>query len=746
MMSASLVSDFKSESNAPAQVGDRETVAIAATFTAEPLEKSLSFWLDFLGIPAQIRFAPYNQVFQQLMDPQSLLGQNSAGLNLILWRPEDWLAGMEEKNLAEKEKSLRQNAQDLVTALSATASRSTTPYWLCLCPASSKVLTDPEQAELIRQIEVKVLESLGSNKRVRVLTAAEVLAVYPVQHSNDTYSDEIAHIPYTREFFCALGTLIIRKWFGLRSKPYKVIVLDCDQTLWQGVCAEDGPHGIQLDASRRWLHEFLLKRQANGMLLGLCSKNNEQDVLQVFEQRPDLPLRPEHLTAWRINWRSKSENLQSLAQELGLGLDSFVFLDDNPVECAEVQAQCPEVLTLRLPEAIDRLPQFLQHVWAFDTTATTEADRQRTGWYQENVERERLRRETPSLAEFLNTLDLVVEISPLTPAELPRVAQLTQRTNQFNLTSQRRTEAELQGLWETGAIECEVVRVRDRFGDYGLVGVLLFQQSAEVLEVDNLLLSCRALGRGVEHQMLARLGNIAQTRGLSAVEVPYLSTDRNLPALNFLKQTGATAQAANAGSSVFRFTAEFAAALVFNPSAGDEAGSKAAALTLEPAVSEREVKPEGLKTENALINSGVRAARLSEIATALQDTTEILERLRRPRRTRPNLDSPFQSPRTPVETELADIWREVLGIEPIGVQDDFFELGGHSLLLTRVASWIRSRHQVELTLAQLFDARTIERMTIAIATRQAEQQEAAELAQLLAEIQQLSPEEIKTLL
>jgi hypothetical protein len=185
---------------------------------------------------------------------------------------------------------------------------------------------------------------------------------------------------------------------------------------------------------------------------------------------------------------------------------------------------------------------------------------------------------------------------------------------------------------------------------------------------------------------------------------------------------------------------------VFNPSAGDEADSNSASPTLEPAVSEPEVKPEVLKTENALINSWMRAARLSEIATALQNTTQILERLRRPRRTRPTLDSLFQLPRTLVETELADVWREVLGIEPIGVQDDFFELGGHSLLLTRVASWIRSRHQVELTLAQLFDARTIESMTIAIATRQAEQQEAAELAQLLAEIQQLSSEEIKTLL
>src|SRR5204862_373136 len=177
------------------------------------------------------------------------------------------------------------------------------------------------------------------------------------------------------------------KFHALLRPAHKVIVLDCDNTLWAGVCGEDGAKGIRLDPPFQSLQKFMRAQHEAGMLLCLCSKNNEEDVNEVFAQRLDMPLRREHLISSRLNWLSKSENLKSIAQELGLGLDSFIFVDDNPVECAEVEANCPEVLTVQLPEDPQQIPQFLRHCWVFDHLTRTAEDIKRGEMYRQNRQR-----------------------------------------------------------------------------------------------------------------------------------------------------------------------------------------------------------------------------------------------------------------------------------------------------------------------------------------------------------------------
>lgn len=160
----------------------------------------------------------------------------------------------------------------------------------------------------------------------------------------DSRSDALGHVPYTPLFFAALGTAIFRRIHALSSPPYKVVVLDRDQTLWKGVAAEDGPRGVEIDPGRRALQARLVEERAQGRLLCLASKNDEADVFSVFDAHPEMPLKRGDFVAWRINWQPKSENLRALANELGLGLDSFILIDDNPLDCAEVEAACPEVL------------------------------------------------------------------------------------------------------------------------------------------------------------------------------------------------------------------------------------------------------------------------------------------------------------------------------------------------------------------------------------------------------------------
>jgi FkbH-like protein len=452
-------------------------IAVAASFTAEPLSDALHFWSDKLHWQAEVQFAPYNQIFQQLLDPTSLLSTNTNGINLVLLRPEDWLRyeGHESPDTAGSRQKLEQSLQEVVEAVRGSTQRSSTPLLVCLCPAS------PERAgdAFFRNMEESISSRLRTLPGVHVLSSYDLSSAYPVNNYYDADRDEMGHIPYTPEFFAALGTVVSRKIHALWQAPYKVIVLDCDETLWKGVCGELGPRGIEFLPGHTYLQEFLVRQHDAGMLLCLCSKNNEEDVEEVFACRNEMPLKREHIVAQRVNWRPKADNLRELASELQLGLDSFIFLDDNPLECERVKSSSPEVLTLQLPHKSEEIPQFLRNVWAFDKQQITEEDRKRTTFYRQNRERDRFRQDAPTLEGFLAGLQLKIDIDPLTPEQLPRVSQLTQRTNQFNCTTLRRTEDQIRQPWKTGELECFTVSVSDRFGDYGLVGTMMFRAKSE---------------------------------------------------------------------------------------------------------------------------------------------------------------------------------------------------------------------------------------------------------------------------
>lgn len=196
--------------------------------------------------------------------------------------------------------------------------------------SSACALMRPETASpriaFLARLEERLAAELAPVRNVYVVTTAQLADAYPVAEYYDLHADKLGHIPFTTAFFTALGTMIARKIYALQAVPYKVIALDCDQTLWQGICGEDGVAGIVIDPARALLQQFIVEQRELGKLICLCSKNNQADVAEVFAQRPEMPLRWEHLTAWRINWRPKSENLKALADELHLGLDSR-FLD-----------------------------------------------------------------------------------------------------------------------------------------------------------------------------------------------------------------------------------------------------------------------------------------------------------------------------------------------------------------------------------------------------------------------------------
>ena len=687
------------------------SIVISATFTADAIEPALSFWMRELGFEYQVQIAPYNQVFQHLLDPVGALASNHGGVNVVLVRFEDW---------AHAETPVEADIQHFAASLKTAAQSFAAPLLVCICPAPPG-----SPADLQTRMESLIATAVAGLSTLHLVTPRDIDALYPVAHPHDALGDKLGHIPYTPAYFAALGTMVARKIHALRTPPFKAIALDCDDTLWRGICGEDGPQGVVVDPPRRALQEFMLSQHAQGMLLTLCSKNNVEDVLDTFRLHPEMALRMEHLAAWRINWSPKPTNLAALAEELELGLDSFILVDDNPRECREVEAGYPQVLALPLPQRDEEIPEFLRHVWAFDRLRVTEEDLARPAMYAQELERQRAEKQAASLEDFLRSLQLEIRIAPMSPKDLARVAQLTQRTNQMNCTTVRRSESDIQALLDSGKAECLAVHVSDRFGSYGLAGATIFRGGVDAIVIDTFLLSCRALGRGVEHRMLAALGRIAQQRGLAAVEARYVRSQRNRPALLFLESVGLQFQSVRGEALLFRFPAEFAAEIDYAPSAGLR---QAPATVPQPSTARRH---------------GIQYAR---IATELRHVEQILEQTMTQSARRLTL-APPAPPRSDLERRLCRIWAGMLNVQPVGIYDNFFDLGGHSLLAVQLLSNLKEELGIELSLEVVYGADfTVAELAKAIELREIEMAGADRYAAMLAEVESLSDEEVRELL
>ncbi len=626
---------------------------------------------------------------------QETLLENAGLFNLYATRREATDGAARTHPARETALRLNRNIEDFCGALQSFRNQTATPLVVCLCPMSPAAQADAERAAALSHAEESLALQAGRTANVHVVPSATPLQRYPVSDYYDLHGHHAGHMPYTSEGYAAIGTELVRTLFNLRGNPYKVIVLDCDNTLWRGVCGEDGCLGVEVTPSHRILQEFMIAQMAAGMLLCLCSRNNEKDVLEVFDRRTDMLLKREHLVSWRINWSSKSENLKSLARELNLGLDSFIFIDDSPLECAEVKAHCPGVLTLQSPADPGLLPAFLSHIWAFDHAGSTAEDRNRTRMYRQTSEREHYREQSFSLKDFIDGLQLRVEIGEAMEAQFGRISQLTCRTNQFNFTTTQRSENEIRNLLKEDQVRCLAVRVSDRFGDYGLVGVVMYRIQAERYLVDTLLLSCRVLNRGVEHAVLAHLGARALREGKRWVQLTYLPTEKNLPAGEFITSIGARYRSEN--KSCWLFPAEYLAALRY------DAEQMASAQAVAPVQAE-----ERMSRPDSPLGSADRPARLQRIGEELHDIGRLATAIQEHRlRKQPLAADVAEAPRSDLETALARIWGTVLGRARIGVNENFFEVGGTSLRAVQVVAMIKKELNRTLSIVNLFEYPTL---------------------------------------
>jgi len=694
--------------------GETSRIALVGSFTLNPLQESLSFWGAQLGQHIEPIWAPYGQVIQQLLQPGSQLVGADRSMPAVLVRVGDWLRELPKENREDGvfvQQFLDERVEELLAAIQTFLTRTGRALCVMLCP------TDPTEvpAEWISAAEQRLRHRMSALPAAKFLDAVEFHDSYEVPPNaiHDPIRNKLGHIPYTELYYDFLGTLLVRVWHQSVRSLRKVVVVDCDNTLWQGVVGEVGAEGVRFEEHHFALHALLNRFIESGILVCLCSKNVEGDVWSVFEQRSELALKRENIVAAMINWQPKSANLRALAARLNLGLESFIFLDDNPIECAEVRSECPEVLTLLWPTDTRQAMRLLRHVWEFDVAAATAEDRKRVRMYREEFQRQELRQKSLTLTEFLESLHICTNIAPVTEQDLPRVAQLTQRTNQFNFTTIRRTEEALRTLLSDARVECWAVRVHDRLGDYGLVGAMITRLEGECLYVDTFLLSCRVLGRGVEYEMMRHLGRRAAELGASHVDITVRFTERNAPARQFLEAIADPGRLTRTAEQLhYRPDTAVLQSLQFDP---EKAGESSVTEHVESQ------PPAGSRTDASTVRS--RELTIEKTIRELATATGIHQAVRGIAPTKSSdhrLDAPTDAEE--IHTWVYQVFAEALGKthEELRTLDRLDQLGCDSFKIVQITARLMERYP-NLPTTLLFEEQSVSAVARAVARRTAKE-------------------------
>lgn len=338
-----------------------------------------------------------------------------------------------------------------------------------------------------------------------------------------------------------------KAWYNLKMesimlKRKKCLVLDLDNTLWGGVLGEDGIDGIQIGGDYPgnaflYFQKALLELSKNGVILTICSKNNEQDVLDTWDKNPFLVLKKDNFATWRINWTDKATNIKELSEELNIGLDSLVFVDDNPTERELIKQALPMVEVPEFPTNPYELPIFFKEIVEkyFRVYSVTNEDKKKTEQYKANAQRAQIQKSFGDFDAFLKSLDIHMTIEQANEFNIQRVAQMTQKTNQFNLTTKRYSDTDIRMFMQEGwRIWC--LSVSDKFGDNGITGCIMVNGN----EIDTLLLSCRILGKGIEHAFLKTVLSLLSKEGIDEVSAIYLPTSKNNQVSDFYDKNGFT--------------------------------------------------------------------------------------------------------------------------------------------------------------------------------------------------------------
>jgi FkbH-like protein len=522
-------------------------VAVLSTFTAQPAEPFIGMAAEELDVPVHVWTGPYDQISAQCLLPHSETADYEPNVVVVWPRLEDVWRNLPTPLIDPLDAYV--NALLELAETAAAGANNWKATLLFVLPAfpeqkplgvgdASNPLGVGAAAEAARTGTRKYLQSVGA----LIIDAEDAVRSLGLGAALDARLLTTARVPYSEALFDRVGRDIARVLRLSRRGAAKVAVVDADNTLWGGVVGEDGADGIDLldngpGEAFRAFQQWLLELRRAGMIIAVASKNNESDLWEAFE-RHEMVLKKEHLAGWRVNWQPKSQNLLELADELNLGVSSFVFIDDNPVEVGAVAESLPEVVALQMPEDVSGWHAALASSGALDRLPPTSEDLYRAEGYRVETERRELR-STMTADEYRKTLEIEVTLANPTTSDLARLVQLVAKTNQFTLGGPRHGDATLASMLIGSSHRVRLVSAKDRFGDYGIVGATITKlpdlPAVPGGVLDTFVLSCRAMGRGVEDAMIA---DAVEAAG-GVLEINVVETPKNTPGRAFFATLGA---------------------------------------------------------------------------------------------------------------------------------------------------------------------------------------------------------------
>lgn len=532
----------------------RTRLFLLRSFTIEPVVPFLRARCYAAGIDATVDVGSFNTYAQEFLDPDSALYRSDPHVAILAVRTADIVPELWDAYLDQSPEAVQATVERTIQAyaqwIAAFRRRSAGVLLLHTLElpvmAGGGVLGDQAvdgQPDAIERINRGIREAAAGHHGVHVVNYDALVARHGRVRWHDERRWHTIRMPLAADALDQLAREYVRFLHPITGRVCKVLALDLDNTLWAGIVGEDGPSGIRMGleypgAAHRALQRAALDLTRRGVMLAVCSRNNPDEALEILRGHPDMLLRPHHFAAMRIGWEDKGEALCALARELNIGLDAIAFFDDNPRERDCVRARVPDVHVIDVPDDPMEYADVLRACPLFERLVTSVEDLRRDQLVADGRQRSAVKARATSLEEFYRSLDMVAEVGRVDALTIDRVAQLTQKTNQFNLTTRRYSEAQIAATAADPAARVLWLRLRDRFGDAGVVGVAITRTVGAVTEIDTLLLSCRVIGRTVEEALLAAVAGEARAAGATRLVGTFIPTPKNAPARDFYRDHG----------------------------------------------------------------------------------------------------------------------------------------------------------------------------------------------------------------
>lgn len=529
-------------------------IGILSSFLSEPLKQILEERCLVFGIQGEIYLGQYGQYVQETLNKEGDLYRFEPDI-IVLFIDTMTLLGdlyffpysISEEERKKWVETKLQEINDLVRMLLAHSSARIVLHNFATPPYSPLGILENREGfgfhESVETLNSRLRDCYKSHERVYLFDYNRFCSNIGYRTVTDPKMYYLGDLKVSNRAFRELADEYIAYILPTLSLSKKCLVLDLDNTLWGGVIGEDGLEGIKLGnyPEGKPFLEFqkrILSLHQRGVILAINSKNNMEDAIEVFRTHPEMILKEEHFTSIKANWNDKITNLKEIAQELRLGIDSFVVFDDDMTMREMIKEFLPEVTVIDVPQDPALYPSTIEHIVHFNTFSITQEDKKRGELYRTDKKRESLRLASGDIEQFLHSLGLRMILHGAEKVTIPRIAQLTQKTNQCNITTRRYFEDDIAKMASSPDHLVLCIEVNDIYGSYGITGVVIIQTFKEEWSIDSFLLSCRILGKNIEYALITYIIKKAAAMGVVRIIGEFLPTKKNAPAKNFFGESG----------------------------------------------------------------------------------------------------------------------------------------------------------------------------------------------------------------